>query len=89
MSPLRTPTDGLNGESMTKTFAELIDRSHDLKDFFQISSYELHHYEVGSFSDFHVQKVCDLPTLIKLAGGLELEFYRGTTSIIVRLFERE
>ena len=89
MSPLRTPTDGLNGESMTKTFAELIERSYDLKVFFQISSYELHHYEDGSFSDFHVQKVVDLPTLIKLAGGLELKFFHDTTSMIVRLFERD
>lgn len=89
MSPLRPPTDGLNGESMTKTFAELIERSYDLKVFFQISSYELHHYEDGSFSDFHVQKVVDLPTLINLAGGLELKFFSDTSSMIVRLFERD
>ena len=74
---------------MTKTFAELIERSYDLKVFFQISSYELHHYEDGSFSDFHVKKVVDLPTLINLAGGLELKFFSDTSLMIVRLFERE
>lgn len=74
---------------MTKTLTELIERSYDLKVFFQISSYELHQYEDGSYSDFHVKKVVDLPTLINLAGGLELKFFHDTTSMIVRLFERE
>ncbi len=79
----------MEDNSMTKTLEELIERSFDLKVFFQISSYELHHYEDGSYSDFHVQKVVDLRTLIKLAGGLELKFFHDTTFMIVRLFERE
>ena len=74
---------------MTKTLEELIERSFDLKVFFQLSSYELHQYEDGSYSDFHVQKVVDLPGLVNLAGGLELKFFHDTTSMIVRLFERD
>lgn len=89
MSLLRTPTDGLNGNSMTKILEELIERSLDLKCFLKVSSFELHHYEDGSYSDFHVQKVVDLDGLIKLTGGLELKIFHDTTSIIVRLFERE
>lgn len=74
---------------MTKTLQELIERSFDLKVYFQLSSYELHQYEDGSYSDFHVQKVIDLPGLVHLAGGLELKFFHDTTSMIVRLFERD
>ena len=74
---------------MTQTLQELIERSFDLKVFFQLSSYELHQYEDGSYCDFHVQKVVDLPGLVHLAGGLELKFFHDTNSMIVRLFERD
>lgn len=74
---------------MSTTFEELMERSFDIKCHFRLSSYELHHFEDGSYSDFHVQKVLDLPALVKLAGGLELKFIHDTNSIIVRLFERE
>lgn len=73
---------------MTKTLQELIERSFDLKVYFQLSSYELHQYEDGSYSDFHVQKILDLTTLVNLAGGLELKIFHDSTSVIVRLFER-
>lgn len=74
---------------MTKTLEELIERSFDLKVYFQISSYELHQYEDGSYSDFHVKKVLDLPALLRLAGGLELKFIADDGFMIVRLLERE
>lgn len=74
---------------MTKQLQELIEVSFDVKVFFQLASYELHHYEDGSFSDFRVKKIVDLPTLIKVANGLELKFFAGDDFIIVRLFERD
>lgn len=74
---------------MTKTLEELIERSFDIKVFFSLYSYELHHYEDGSFSDFKVSKVVDLPTLINLAGGLTLKFFAEENQLIVRLFERD
>ena len=74
---------------MTKTLEELIERSFDIKVHYQLSSYELHQYEDGSYCDFHVQKVVDLPGLVHLAGGLELKFFHDTNSMIVRLFERD
>ena len=49
----------------------------------------MNHFKDGSFVDFHVQKVVNLPELIKLAGGLELKFFNDTDSMIVRLFERD
>lgn len=74
---------------MTKTLSELIDRAYDIKVFFSLGSYELHQHEDGTFVDFHVQKVVDLPTLQRLAGDLELKFFSGDGYIIVRLFERD
>lgn len=72
---------------MSKSFEELIERAFDIKVFFKVGSYELNHYDDGSFVDFHVQKVLDLPTLIRLAGHLELKFLSGDGYMIVRLFE--
>jgi hypothetical protein len=73
---------------MTKALAELIDRAFDIKVFFNVGSYELNHYEDGSFADFRVRKVMDLPRLIELADGLEIKFFHEEHFIIVRLFER-
>lgn len=73
---------------MTTTLAELIDRAFDIKVFFQLGSYELNHYQDGSFADFRVHKVVDLPKLIELADGLELKFFHEEQYIIVRLMER-
>ena len=74
---------------MTKTLAELIERAYDIKVYFSLGSYELNHYEDGSFVDFHVKKVVDLPTLQKLADRLELKFFAEEGNITVRLFERD
>ena len=74
---------------MTKTLTELIDRAYDIKVYFSLGSYELNHYEDGSFVDFHVKKVVDLPTLQRLAGDLELKFFAEEGNITVRLFERD
>lgn len=72
---------------MSKSFEELIERAFDIKVFFKVGSYEVNQYEDGSFIDFHVPKVVSLPTLIRLAGPLELAFYHGEGYMIVRLFE--
>ena len=74
---------------MTKTLAELIDKAYDIKIFFCLGSYELNHYEDGSFVDFKVSKVLDLPRLCQLADGLVLKFLAEDGFIIVRLFERD
>lgn len=74
---------------MTTTLQELIERAYAIKIFFSIGSYELYHYEDGSYADFKVLKVVDLPTLIRLAGGLELKFFADGDRMIVRLFEKD
>lgn len=74
---------------MTKSLQELIETAFNVEVFFQVGSYELHHYEDGSFADFRVRKVVDLPALIKIANGLELKFFGDDNAIIVRLFEKD
>lgn len=74
---------------MTKTLTELIERAYDIKVYFSLGHYELNHYEDGSFVDFHVRKVSDLPTLQRLAGNLEIKFFAGDGYIIIRLFESD
>jgi hypothetical protein len=74
---------------MTKTLEELIERSNDLKCFLQITSYQVQNHKDGSFSDFYVQKVVDLPGLLETAGGLKLKIFADTSRMIVRLYERE
>lgn len=73
---------------MSKALEKLIDTAYGIKVYFGLSSYELHQYEDGSFVDFHVRKVVDLPTLVKLAHGLELRFFAEDNAITVRLFEK-
>lgn len=74
---------------MTKTLEELIERSNDLKCFLQITSFQLQNHKDGSYSDFHVQKVVDLPGLLETAGGLKLKIFADPSRMIVRLYERE
>lgn len=74
---------------MTKNLQELIDRAYGIKVYFQKGSYEMHQFEDGSFVDFKVQRVEDLPTLQRLSGGLEMKFFADDGFMIVRLFERD
>ena len=74
---------------MTKTLSELIDVAYDIKVFFGLGSYELNHYEDGSFVDFQVKKVENLPTLLSLSQGHEIRFYASENYIIVRLYEKD
>lgn len=74
---------------MTKKLAELIDTAYKVKVHFNVSSYELNQYEDGSYVDFKVNRVVDLPTLLKITGDLELKFFCDNGWLIVRLFERD
>lgn len=74
---------------MSANLSQLIEVAFDVKVFFGLGSYELHHYEDGSFVDFHVKKVPDILGLLKVANGLELKFFAEDNFIIVRLFEKD
>lgn len=74
---------------MSTTLSELIEIAFDVKVFFGLGSYELHHYEDGSFVDFHVKKITDICGLLEVSSGLELKFFAEENFIIVRLFEKD
>lgn len=72
---------------MTKSLQKLIEVAFDVKVYFSVGSYEMHHYEDGSYCDFHVRQILDLKTLLRLANGLEVRIYANGDSVIVRLYE--
>lgn len=73
---------------MTKNLEELIDTAYKVKVHFNIGSYELNQYEDGSYVDFKVNRVVDLPALLKVTGDLEVLCFCDNGWLIVRLFER-
>lgn len=74
---------------MSESLSELIEIAFNVKVFFALASYELHHYKDGSFVDFRVKKICDLNGLLKITKGLQMKFFAEDSFIIVRLFEND
>lgn len=66
---------------------QLIETAFDVKVFFQESSYELHHYDDGSYVDFKVKKINDTRTLCRLVQNLEFRLFEQDGYIIIRIFE--
>lgn len=72
---------------MTKSLEKLINVAFDLKVFFQVPSYTLFQYEDGSYVEFVVRKVKNLPQLLELCQGLEINFFGHELDILVRIEE--
>ena len=72
---------------MTDSFKKLIEVAFDIKVFYQAPSYTLFQYEDGSYVEFNVHKVKDLPKLIELSQGLVVNLYASEGEILVRLEE--
>ena len=72
---------------MRESFLELIEKACAIKFFLMTSGFEVNHYEDGSYVDFHVIKVVNLPRLLELAGPLELRFHDDENGIRIRMFE--
>lgn len=73
---------------MTKTLSELIDKAYKIKVAFKLSSYLLYQYEDGSYVEFRTPFVNDPELILKLAGGLRIQFLGGDPNLIIRMFER-
>lgn len=72
---------------MTKSFEKLLNVALDLKVFFQVASYTLFHYEDGSYVELTVRKVKNLPKLLELSQGLEINIFAGDGDMLVRVEE--
>lgn len=72
---------------MRQTMAQLIDTAFSIKTWLGVGSYEMNHYEDGSYIDFRVPKIYDVDTLLKIAGPLKIYILYDENAIIIRLFE--
>lgn len=72
---------------MTKSLEKLINVGFALKVYFKVPSYSLFQYEDGSYIEFCVRKVTDLPKLIELCQGLDVKLFGGDAEILVRVEE--
>lgn len=72
---------------MTKSFEKLLNVALDLKVFFQVASYTLFHYEDGSYVELTVRKVKNLPKVLELSQGLEINIFAGDGDMLVRVEE--
>ena len=66
---------------------KLIEISYDVKCHFMVSSYEVHHYDDGSYCDFKVGSVTNPKELNKIVGDLEYRILCIDEHLIVRIFE--
>ena len=72
---------------MRKSLEELIETSFNVKCHLKVDSYELHHYEDGSYTDIKTPKINDLSTLLSITKGLEIRLFSQNDKIVVRVFE--
>lgn len=72
---------------MEKSLAKLIEVADAIAKQLDKHHYELHKYDDGSYVDFHVLTIKDLPTLLEKAAGLELRILHEDNYIILRIKE--
>ena len=72
---------------MRKSLEQLIDIAYDVKNYFQVGSFDLHMYEDESYADFHVRGVYDAAELLNLVQSLKIKILFDDRGLIVRLFE--
>lgn len=72
---------------MRKSLEQLIEISQDVRTLLNVASFEIHIYEDGSFTEFHVQKVTDVAELIRVANFLHVSLYHDDNYIIIHINE--
>ena len=72
---------------MRKSLETFIETCFDIKCQLQLSSYEIHQYDDGSFSDFHVRKIANPKVLNQVIGSLEYQILSDDNGIVIRVYE--
>lgn len=72
---------------MRKSLEEFIDTCLKIKCLLQTSSYELHQYDDGSYSDFHVPEIKYPKAINKAIGTLRYRIFQDEHGIVIRVFE--
>lgn len=73
---------------MRKSLEQLIEVSQDVRIFLNVASFEIHIYEDGSNTEFHVQKVKDVAELLRVANNLHVSLYHDDNYIVVSIDEQ-
>lgn len=74
-------------KNMRDSMIKLIETCFDVKCHLSLGSYELHHYDDGSYCDFNVSRINDPRALNNIVGDLEYRIYCINGQMIVRIFE--
>ena len=72
---------------MRKSLVELIETCYRVKTYAFSSSYELHHYEDGSFADICTDKILEPKALCTLIGKLNFKIIPDEGKVRIRIFE--
>lgn len=72
---------------MMTSLQSFIETCFDIKCHLRLSSYELHQYDDGSYSDFHVKNISDPKALNRIVGSLEYRIHTDDNGIVIRVFE--
>lgn len=74
---------------MKKSFLQLIERANDIEVWLGVCSYIVNHFESGSYVDFRVSSVSNLPCLVALAEPCNLRIHSDNNILTIRIYERE
>lgn len=72
---------------MRKSLEEFIESCFRIKCLLKLSSYELHQYDDGSYSDFHVNEIKYPKEINKAIGSLMYRIFQDERGIVIRVFE--
>lgn len=73
---------------MTNTLSCLVDAAINIKDFFKLYSFMIHHHKDGSFVEFKVDAINDFPKLLELCDGHNVRVFAQDNCISIMLYEK-
>lgn len=74
---------------MTNTLSCLVDTAINIKDYFNLYSFMIHHSEGGSYVEFKVGAINDFPKLVELCDGHYVRVIARDDSLSIMLYEKE
>lgn len=72
---------------MRKSLEEFIETCFHIKCLLQLSSYELHQYDDGSYSDFHLKEIKNPKHINSAIGKLDYRILMDDYGIVIRVYE--
>ena len=72
---------------MRESVIAMLEKSIEVKNLLQASSFELHHYEDGDYVDFHISKVNDPRQLTGILDNFDYRLFAADGEITIRIFE--